>query len=112
MFPDINRSAIILTPKQPFYDWLKSLDASFSHSIDVIQEKEVILIPDFEDDAEAEKWLKKNFDLLFTNALWGWYMDERMWVSNRTFEMFKAWFDYEIHLLVLDLSDDDLEYYE
>jgi hypothetical protein len=112
MFPDINRSAIILKPKKPFFDWIKSHDPSVPVEDLSPYDTDIILIPDFDDERDAENWLSKNYDLLFTNELYSWYIDDRMWVKNRSFEMFKQWFSYSIHLLVLDLSDDELGHFE
>ncbi|MBY0481019.1 MAG: hypothetical protein K2Q21_06675 [Chitinophagaceae bacterium] len=49
-----------------------------------------------------QNWLKKNFDELFSDQLNKWYIDETLWVKNRTFKMFNEWFDYSMHTMIWD----------
>lgn len=46
----VNRSAIVVTPKQPFLDWLQSVDSTSSElaSADLGLEPTIYLIPECE----------------------------------------------------------------
>jgi len=43
---------------------------------------------------------KANSIVQFNNCI----VDEDLWVKNRTYKMFKAWFEYTIHPMVYDLE--------
>jgi hypothetical protein len=107
-FENVRRSAIVLKTKQPFKDWLVSIDIKdkdFDHTID----SDVYLVPDFEDPGQVENWLKKNFDQIFCDQMNNWYIDESVWIKNRTFKLFKEWFDYTIHTMIWDTMDEPID---
>jgi hypothetical protein len=109
-FEMVQRSAIIIRPKQPFWDWLDGIHPGFKHhDEDDDDSPDIYLLPDFEEMKAAETWLKKNFDLLFCTMLNDWYTDESHWVPKRTFKMFKEWFDYTLHTTVYDTLEEPIE---
>ncbi len=67
-----------------------------------------ILIPEFDDPAEAEAFIAAMADDLFEMELDSWDRDPRTWPVNRSYATFREWFDVEIHSIVLDASDDDI----
>ena len=100
-FKSLQRSAIIITPQQPFFDWLVMHDPE-TVITDEMKEGEVYLLPGYETRQQMESWLKKNFDELFAEQLNNWYVDETMWPQKRTFKMFCDWFDYSLHPIIVD----------
>jgi len=100
-FDHIHRAAVVIKPKQPFFDWLKSIDPDDDFS-DLKDVTDVYLIPDFDSDDQAEIWLKKNYDHIFCDQMNHWYTDEDLWSLNRTFKKFKDWFDYSLHTMIWD----------
>lgn len=104
----INRSALIVKPKQPFKDWLAEMDSRFSGDY-VLEDSDMYLIPDFNEEQSAKKWLMKNFDMIFADQLNNWYNDENDWPQKRTFALFGKWFEYTFHLTVLDTLDEEVE---
>ena len=107
-FENVRRTAIVIKPKQPFLDWLKSIDPS-DDDPKLLNETDVYLLPDFEEVKQMENWLKKNFDSIFSDQLNNWYLDEPCWVQNRTFKMFKEWFDYSLHTMIYDTVDKPIQ---
>ncbi|HEY2721658.1 MAG TPA: hypothetical protein VGI82_08035 [Chitinophagaceae bacterium] len=105
-FDNVKRTAIVINPKNPFYDWLKSIDPNDTSAMDA--NSDVYLLRDFETESEMESWLKRNFDLIFSDQLNNWYVDEKLWVTNRTFKMFKEWFDYSLHTMIWDTVQGDI----
>jgi hypothetical protein len=103
-FDNIDRSALVIKPKKPFTDWLHKIDND-QRLTDIMEDTEIYLLPDFEETQQMEKWLKKNFDLLFSDQLNNWYTDESIWPQNRTFKLFKEWFDYSLHTMIMDTLD-------
>jgi len=106
-FDLIHRSAIIVKPKQPFFDWLKSIDHEDDFS-DLRDETDVYLIPDYESVDQAENWLRKNFDQIFCDQMNHWYTDEDIWTKNRTFKKFNNWFEYSLHTMIWDTLEEPI----
>lgn len=100
-FGNLNRSAIVIKYKQPFLDWLNSQESDFQFD-PASRESNIYLLPDLETHEAMEKWLQKNFDLLFTEELFGWYMNDECWPQNRTYNLFRDWFDYSLHTMIFD----------
>ena len=103
----LNRSALIVRPRQPYLDWAASLDDS-GLVPDMAGEHTVYLAPGFEDDDEAAKVLRTVYAEIFERELNAWHTDEGDWPPNRTFAMFKQWFEVEMHSVVEDLCGHEL----
>ena len=106
----LNRTVVLLGPKQPFLDWLNNVDPADDAltAEDLRDDNEVFLIPQFNDNSDSEKWVEKRWSFLFEHMLMGWIDDEALWPQDRTLAMFREWFDIEIHTMAWDLSDDPL----
>ena len=103
----LNRSAIILIPKQPYADWANSLDEDgprFEIS-DANDELTVFLGPDFDTVDEIDAFVTRHFDFFFEHWLFGWSTDPTQWPQRRTRRMFREWFDVRIHTMVEDVLD-------
>ncbi len=99
----INRSALVIMPKKPFFNWLVSIESDNKNAADDC-EGEVYLLPDFEELSQMNKWLKNNYDDIFCHQLNNWYTDAACWPQHRTFEMFTAWFEYSLHTMIVDME--------
>ncbi len=101
----LNRSAVVVRPKQPFVDWLKSVKELELPDMTLDQlDKTLYLVPDYEDPGDAEKVLKKVCDEIFCRELEGWYTDEETWPKDRSLKVFKQWFDVEHFDVVEDVG--------
>ena len=107
---EINRSLIILRPKQPFLDWARSLDdESKDLTLESLNEDSTAyLIPEIWQDSDQEEFLQTCYDIFFEEQLEGWLTDEAAWPEPRDLKMFLAWFEVEIHSLVFDLCDEPI----
>ena len=108
----LNRSALIVRPRQPFLDWAAQLDDS-QVIPSVEDEQSVYLVPSFEDDEELEAVLKNVYREIFESELFGWHTDKTAWPKKRSLATFKQWFQIEWHTIVEDLCayeivDDDV----
>ena len=106
----LNRTVVLLGPKQPFLDWLNDVDPEEEALTeeDIRDDNEVFLIPQFNDNSDSEKWVEKRWSFLFEHMLMGWIEDEAMWPQNRSLAMFREWFEIELHTMAWDLSDEQL----
>ena len=107
---EINRSLIILRPKQPFLDWAQSLDdESKDLTLESLNEDSTAyLIPEIWQDSDQEEFLRTCYEILFEEQLEGWWTDEAAWPKQRDLKMFLEWFEVEFHSLVFDLCDEPI----
>ena len=103
-YEPINRNAILVRPKKPFFDWLEQIFHE-EQTTSGMDENNIYLIREMGSNENFKKWIKKNFDNIFVNELNDWYTDESCWAPNRTYEMFSEWFDIEFQSMVLDLEE-------
>ena len=103
---EVGRSAIVVTPAQPFLDWLQSVDPTSMELTlaDLGIEPTIYLIPECETPEDVADCLRDVFDEIFQNQLDGWYRVRETWPTNRSYEMFCRWFDYSFHSVLLDLG--------
>ena len=98
----LNRSAVAIRPRQPFLDWLKSVEELSLQDMKLSQlEKTLYLVPDYEDPEDADKVLSLVCEEIFCRELEGWYTDETTWPQDRGLAVFRQWFDVE-HFDVVD----------
>ena len=105
-----NRSMMQLIYKQPFLDWLRSVDPHpIVKEVDELREdNDSYLIPDFDDPADAVKWVEMRWQFLFESILLEWFTDESLWPQKLTLKMFRSWFDIQIHSMLWDLSEEPI----
>jgi hypothetical protein len=92
----IDRCAIIVRARQPFLEWLQSVDPSadrFSLS-DLNSEQRIYLTPDA--DVEA------HYLAIFEKELVTWWNAASDWPADLTWELFEQRFDYEVASVVTD----------
>lgn len=106
----LNRSAIVVKPKQPFLDWLHVADPT-SHDLtlqEVVQEPTIYLIPECDTDAEINETLCELCEKIFIEQLEGWFNHATTWPEDRSFDVFCRCFDVQHHFMLVDLCDEPL----
>jgi hypothetical protein len=86
----INRIALIVKPMQSYRDWASKIyyvepEASAENNIYLIRKMNTIY--------EIEDWIQINFDKIFTNELNDWTDEVETWPTDRTYKLFKEWFE-------------------
>ena len=83
---EVNRSAIVVTPAQPFLDWLQSVDpTSMKLTLaDLSIEPTIYLIPECDTPADVAECLRDVFDEIFQNQLDGWYRVRETWQIDKS----------------------------
>lgn len=112
---EINRSLIILKPKEPFLDWARTLNDDEVKDLTLKQLAEdsiAYLIPELWQDSDQQSLLKSYYDVFFEEQLAGWCTDETVWPKKRNLRMFLDWFEVEFHSLVFDLCDEPIRVIE
>ena len=106
----INRAVAVIKPRQPYLDWTKSIPGPADDvTLDELRtDCTAILIPDFDTLAESEAFIADLAVELFGMELDAWDRDPTTWPENRSYGVFRDWFDVEIHSVVVDASHDDI----
>lgn len=106
----VNRSAVVVVPKQPFLDWLHRVDSTSGvlTLTDLEDDPSVYLLPQCDFERDLEECFKKACVKIFEDQLNGWYRAEELWPEDRSVRTFKRWFDYRFHSVLFDLADDSL----
>ena len=108
-FEIVHRSALIVGMKQPFIDWIRSLDPELPVETEGHDNKTVYLIPDFDDENEWREYLREHYEEIFEEELRTWSTDESELPQNMSWELFNEWFDIETQSMVLDMVDREIE---
>lgn len=104
----LNRSVLLVIPKQPFYDWSNALFPDMEPTLlSDVDEYNSYLLEDelFIDNPKKE--LKKYWKKIFVNELYGQCLDENTF-PNLSWKLFVEWFDFHRSSVVSDLVKDPL----
>ena len=123
----LNRGLLIVRPGPGFISWALSVDDLPGPSLDDDDEEDdqethalepiapdpdgeqtAYLVPEFEDDEEAEEVLGHVYRSIFERELEGWCTDRETWPADLSLALFKRWFIIEMHSVVEDLCDSAL----
>ena len=112
--PTINRSMILIVPKQPFYDWSNALtpDLPETNAADIDEHNSYLLEEElFLNDPKQE--LANYWKPIFLNELFGQCTDKQDY-PKLTWKLFTEWFEFYRSSIVTDLTDEPLytEHYE
>jgi len=114
----INRAALILKYKASAVKWINDADPSCGNPVittDYVNTDRTVYLlrVDVADNQESlEVWMKDGYEKIFEAELDGWYTDESLWPKNRTYTLFKKWFDIECNTVLIDtvgskITDED-----
>lgn len=100
----INRLAVVVEPKEPYYSWARQLDED-GPSIDDKAPEDRCSVYLIEWAEAAEPILRRHFGRIFEEKLNAWHRVDDDWPQKRTYKMFRQWFRIRLVSLVLDLED-------
>jgi hypothetical protein len=112
----LNRTPIIVRPKQPFIDWATKAseldeDAPRPEEVEEALLKEppsVYLIPEVEDRSVLEETMSDFCELIFEAELEAWMTDIGSWPAQRDWDTFREWFDWQALDGVFDTFEHEL----
>ena len=110
----INRSVLVVLPRQPFLDWLHRVDPTSGELTleDLRRDSSVYLLPARDMEPALEKSLKRFCKTIFEEQLDGWYCVKELWPRDRGIKAFKEWFEYRFHSMPIDLARETLDWEE
>lgn len=109
----VNRTAVTITGAQPYIDWMRRHDADAAKgTLTVARAKPygtAFLLPEFELEEDVQEWVEENASWLFEFQLEAWTDDQSVWPQTRNLKAFREWFRIDVHNIVVDMADDDIE---
>ena len=115
----INRTAVTVVGAEPYLAWTRARDAAFalandpsSLSVAIPRAKpfgSAYLLPEGVEEEDLLEWVEDNYTTLFESQLSAWTEDESAWPKARDLKTFRAWFRVDLHGVVVDVGDDDIE---
>jgi len=106
----INRYALVLEPSEAYLEWAKEFpdpDPDLTLANLKTEGGTIYLIPNTNDNPEA--WLKRNFKKLFEEELYAWCTAEDLWPAERTYKVFRQFFNFSFHSMIFDMVGRALE---
>jgi hypothetical protein len=106
---DSERTAVVISFRKPFLDWIYAVGAWSTMTEEEEQEAvrdctTVILLPEMESTFEIEDYLKKHYERIFYYLLNEKNDDQDLWPQQRSYTMFREWFDVNEIDWVLDMD--------
>src|SRR5438552_14225435 len=109
----VNRTAITLTGAEPYVEWTRQHDAAGDKDLLTVARAKpygsAFLLPEFELEEDVQEWVEENASWLFEFQLAAWTDDESTWPPTRDLKTFRDWFRVDIHSIVVDVADDEIE---
>lgn len=98
-------SALILIPKQPFLEWVRSVEPDSDAARSGAMDPAVVLTPELPRAEHREMWLKQYHEFVFEQQLAPWTEDETLWPEDRSVEALGNWWTLSWVPMVDDLHD-------
>jgi hypothetical protein len=109
----INRTAVSIVGAGPYLEWMRQHDADVNRGTLTVERVHpygaAFLLPEFDFEEDVLEWVEENALWLFEFQLSAWTEDESTWPAGRDLKMFREWFRVDIHSVVVDIGEDDIE---
>ena len=109
----VNRTAITITGADPYNEWTRQYAADSDRGLLTVARAKpygsAFLLPEFELEEDVQDWVEENASWLFEFQLSAWTDDQASWPATRDLKTFRAWFRVDIHSIVVDMGDDEIE---
>src|SRR5687767_12889244 len=111
----VNRTAVTVIGAEPYLQWTRQRDSDFAKGALVLSVPQTrsygaaFLLPEFEQEEDLQEWVEENHAWLFEFQLSAWTEDESAWPPTRDLRTFREWFRIDVHDIVVDMGDDDIE---
>ena len=109
----VNRIAISVTGAEPYVQWTRQHVAATDRGLLTVPRAtpygSAFLLPELELEEDVQEWIEENAGWLFEFQLSNWTDDEATWPENRDPQTFRNWFRIDVHSIVVDVADDEIE---
>ncbi|MDO5640273.1 MAG: hypothetical protein Q4G28_10450 [Neisseria sp.] len=106
----VDRTAVVLKPTAKFLEWLKSSDEDMPDlTIEQLRTNcSVYLIPEFDAPEAAVSYFDDRYQEIFQAEIAAWDVPKSKWPEDMSLVAFWQYFDIEIHDMVLDMEEADI----
>jgi hypothetical protein len=103
----LNRCAVVITPKSPFWDWVnRTSNINDNFLFEATDDGNIYLVPGYESEADIglaiQNFINQNYRTIFINELEGWNMDPLSFPAI-TYDQFTEWFTASVHTMIFDM---------
>ena len=102
----VNRYAVGIHPSGQLPDWARQLERDVEAA--GAREPCLYLIPDYDTQEEAEENLEEVYKAIVEAELDYWHRDTGTWPAERTYGVFRKWFEVRFYPLIQDLVGEEL----
>lgn len=107
----VNRSALLVRPREPFIEWAKSIDPEADHlAVSLRGETSVYLVAEDPAGEEESAPVEQYYEQVFELELENWCTDPERWPPHRDYAMFLQWFDVQANSMLVDLESVPLDW--
>lgn len=109
---EINRTAVVIKPREPFVTWMNNLPDAEEPEFtleDFSRDSEVFLIPDQPSEKDSLDYIKGIYVEIFCRLLSDICTEEAWWPEKTDWKTFQEWFEIEIHSMVMDTVEDEID---
>jgi hypothetical protein len=102
----VKRAAVSIRSKQLSMDWANALETGgVKIGVDFMPEGRIYLVDDITEGLlDVPAVVEPYYGLTWEEELGAWHRLEKDWPRRRDFTTFQAWFEVEVHSVVLDLK--------
>jgi hypothetical protein len=104
-----NRSAIIVSPKHPFVEWANLYNESSNEDLNQRLEENHIYLIDWAYDEKIDQVISQCYFKIFEYVLSSWNSIKKEWPQNRSYELFREWFELRVSNDLFDLETEAIE---
>jgi hypothetical protein len=109
----LNRTSVTIVGAEPYAAWTGQHDADAARGMLTVARARpygtAFLLPEFELEEDVQEWIEENASWIFEFQLSAWTEDESTWPPTRDIKTFREWFRIDIHSVVVDMGEDDIE---
>lgn len=111
MFYVVERSIVVLKPKQQFLDWINTNLATSTETLLDLNSIRIdcnsYLISEITEIEDGIAYVDEFYESLFQLELASWTEDQNLWPQELSLKMFWEWFDVDISPTLIDLTNDN-----
>ena len=106
----VNRSALVVRPKQRYIDWASSLDGEAGEHSETLKDTcTVYLVPEVTMLDELDGWVREHYDRIFEQELPAWCRDAEEWPQDRGHTTSGEWSGVDTVDVVIDLGREPIK---
>ena len=106
----VDRTAMVLKPTANFLAWLKQADENMPDlTLEQIRSNcSVFLVPQFDEPEAVVSYFDERYQTIFEAEISGWDIPRSQWPADMSLKAFWEYFEVEIHDMVLDMEEAEL----